>query len=114
MKTFALLLLLISGSVGAAETAPPDMALPSYDKQWNNKHNYLTGWVLHESRQPPLDIYFLGDSLTEFRPVLGKESWTKEFGKLRVLNCGVAGDTTQNILHRLTHGEFDRIAPKVV
>lgn len=113
MKTLALLVLLISGAQ-AADKLGPDVPLPGFDKPWGYKHNYLAGLVTRSSREGPLDIYFLGDSLTEFWPVVGKEVWQKEFGQLHVLNCGVSGDTTQNILYRITHGEFDRIAPKVV
>ncbi|HEV7404140.1 MAG TPA: GDSL-type esterase/lipase family protein [Chthoniobacteraceae bacterium] len=113
MKPGTLLLLLACGGAGAAEPGP-EVPLPSYDKKWLGKHNYLSGLVLHAGREAPPDIYFLGDSITEFWPILGKDVWKKEFGGMRVLNCGVAGDTTQNILYRITHGEFDHIAPKVV
>jgi len=61
-----------------------------------------------------MDIYFLGDSLTEYWPQVAKEHWEKEFGQFQVLNCGVAGDTVQNVLYRITHGEFDGIHPKVI
>lgn len=98
----------------SAEAPRSDLPVPSYDKHWFGKHNYLSSLVLKASQTPPLDIYFLGDSITEFWPVDGKPVWDAEFGKLRVLNCGVSGDTTQNILYRVTRGEFDRIAPKVV
>jgi beta-glucosidase len=69
--------------------------------------------VLQAGRKPPLDIYFLGDSITEFWPELGREVWQAEFGKLHVVNCGVAGDTTQNILYRITHGELEHVSPRV-
>ena len=78
------------------------------------KHRYLVSLVLQASRKPPLDAYFLGDSITEFWPELGKNVWQAEFGRMRVLNCGVSGDTTQNMLYRLTHGEFENVTPKVV
>ena len=84
------------------------------DKQWIGKHNYLASLVLQASRKPQLDIYFLGDSITEFWPELAKDVWTAEFGRMRVLNCGVSGDTTQNMLYRIIHGEFDHISPRVV
>jgi lysophospholipase L1-like esterase len=98
----------------AVADLPPDTPFPSNDKWWYNYHNYLTGLVTQASSKPRLDIYFLGDSITEFWPHLAKDVWDKEYGTLRVLNNGVRGDTTQNILYRITHGEFERIHPKVV
>lgn len=98
----------------AESTTKPSVAEERSEKQWHNKHNYLASLVRQASRKPPMDIFFLGDSLTEFWPEMGKSVWAAEFGKLSVLNCGVAGDTTQNILYRITHGELDGIAPKVI
>ena len=101
-------------SLPAAAGPSPDTPFPANDKWWSHYHVYLTGLVTQASSKPPLDIYFLGDSLTEFWPVIGKDVWETEFGHLHVLNNGVRGDTTQNILFRITHGEFERIHPKVV
>ncbi len=101
-------------SAFAADAPMPDVPQLSADKQWLGKHNYLVSLVTQASRKPPLDIYFLGDSITEFWPELGKDVWRAEFGSMRVLNCGVSGDTTQNMLYRITHGEFERISPRVV
>lgn len=91
-----------------------DRAEPRLDQVWLEKHNFLTRLVFAASQQPELDIYFLGDSITEWWPVLGREVWEAEFGTLRVLNCGLSGDTTQNILYRIENGGFERISPKVV
>lgn len=107
-------LLLLATSAFAAETLMPDVPQPCMDKQWLGKHNYLASLVTQASRKAPLDVYFLGDSITEFWPEIGKDVWRAEFGRMRVLNCGVSGDTTQNMLYRITHGEFEHISPKVV
>lgn len=114
MKLLAAILVLSAGIARTTEPPRPDVPMPCFDKQWFGKHNYLCSLVLKASRNPRLDVYFLGDSITEFWPFDGKEVWKAEFGKLQVLNCGVSGDTTQNILFRITHGELARIAPKVV
>lgn len=98
--------------VRGAEPAP-DVPFPCMEKDWILKHKYLSSLVLQASHREQLDVYFLGDSITEFWPYDGKAVWQAEFGKLRVLNCGVSGDKTQNILLRITQGEFDRISPKV-
>ncbi len=110
----SMLLASFVSSLIAADLSQPNVAAPCLDKRWFGKHNYLVSLVRQASQKPELDLYFLGDSITEFWPELGKDSWQREFGKLRVLNCGVSGDTTQNILYRIEHGEFDHITPKVV
>ncbi|MGC3989903.1 MAG: GDSL-type esterase/lipase family protein [Chthoniobacteraceae bacterium] len=107
-------LCLFANPIAAAETPRADISTPCLEKAWFNKHNYLVSLVSEAQRKPPLDIYFLGDSITEFWPALGTDVWKAEFGKMQVLNCGVAGDTTQNILYRITHGEFEHLTPKVI
>ncbi len=114
MRCFIALLPAVSLTTFAADPPKPDVPQACLEKHWLGMHNYLTGLVRQASQKPALDIYFLGDSITEFWPTHGKQVWADEFGKLRVLNCGVSGDTTQNILYRITQGEFDRISPKVV
>lgn len=109
----AIYLTLMNSSPGA-DAPRADVAVAAADKRWMSNHQFLASKVVQASRGPQLDVYFLGDSITEFWPELGRDSWQAEFGKLRVLNCGVSGDTTNNILYRIEHGEFDKIAPKVV
>jgi lysophospholipase L1-like esterase len=114
MKFFTTLLTAMAMTSFAADPLKPDVPQPCLEKHWLGMHNYLTGLVRQASQKPTLDIYFLGDSITEFWPAHGKQVWAEEFGKLRVLNCGVSGDTTQNILYRITQGGFERISPRVV
>jgi len=97
-----------------AELPRPDQPEPRLDESWLAKHKHRTRLVLEARDQPSLDIYFLGDSITEYWPEIAPDLWQAEFGQLRVLNCGVSGDVTQNIIYRLTQGEFEQISPKVV
>jgi lysophospholipase L1-like esterase len=67
------------------------------------------------------DIVMLGDSITHFwggEPVGGRrtgvEEWDRFFTGRRVVNLGYGWDRTENVLWRLTHGEFDGVTPKVV
>ncbi len=108
------LFLLLGAETFSAIPPNADIPQPCLDKAWLGKHHYLASLALRASRKPPLDLYFLGDSITEFWPQIAPQSWRAEFKTLHVLNCGVSGDTTQNILYRITHGEFDRLSPKVV
>lgn len=61
-----------------------------------------------------VDLLFLGDSLTEAWPETGKETWEKYFVGLKAASCGIGGDTTQNVIWRLTHGGLGVLRPRVV
>lgn len=58
------------------------------------------------------DVVFIGDSLTEFWTSTGKTSWSEQFAPLKCANCGIAGDRTENILHRIKSLDFRRAAPR--
>ena len=84
---------------------------------WAERHAACV--ALMKSRQP--DLVMLGDSITHFwggEPVGGRrtgvEVWDRFFAGRRVVNLGYGWDRTENVLWRLTHGEFDHVSPKVV
>ena len=84
---------------------------------WADRHAAAS--ALMKSRQP--DIVMLGDSITHFwggDPVGGRrtgvDEWDRFFSGRRVVNLGYGWDRTENVLWRLTHGEFDDVSPKVV
>ena len=41
------------------------------------------------------DVVFLGDSLTDFYPI-------EEFTDVKIVNRGIAGDTTSDVMHRVS------------
>jgi hypothetical protein len=59
----------------------------------------------------PVDFLLIGDSLVEMWP---QEAWTASFPDTTVLNLGVGGDTTQNVLWRLSKMPLTRIQPRRV
>lgn len=84
---------------------------------WTARHQAAT--ALMKERQP--EIVMLGDSITHFwggEPLGGRrtgaEVWDKFFAGRRVVNLGYGWDRTENVLWRLTHGEFDNVTPRVV
>ena len=84
---------------------------------WAERHAACV--ALDEERQP--EIVMLGDSITHFwggEPVGGRrtgaDEWDRFFAGRRVVNLGYGWDRTENVLWRLTHGEFDGVSPKVV
>jgi lysophospholipase L1-like esterase len=84
---------------------------------WAERHAACV--KLMKERQP--EIVMLGDSITHFwggEPVGGRrtgvEEWDRFFAGRSVVNLGYGWDRTENVLWRLTHGEFDGVTPKVV
>jgi lysophospholipase L1-like esterase len=82
---------------------------------WLKRHEEF----VEEARRGGIDLLFLGDSITDFwrenNPRRGgRPVWDREFAPLHAANFGIAGDRTQNVLWRITHGELDGISPKVV
>ena len=76
--------------------------------------------LLTKARSGRIDVYFLGDSITrrwgasdtQYRPLLA--NWKQNFSGWNAADFGWGGDTTQNILWRLAHGELDGVHPKVI
>jgi lysophospholipase L1-like esterase len=116
------------GDVAAREIPPAALRTPStlvpltqnrdwriYD--WAERHAACV--ELMKARQP--EIVMLGDSITHFwggEPVGGRrtgvDEWDRFFAGKRVVNLGYGWDRTENVLWRLTHGEFEHVNPKVV
>lgn len=61
-----------------------------------------------------VDLLFVGDSITEGWEWADGLEWKKHFALLGAANFGIGGDTTQNLLWRLDHGDVGVLKPKVV
>lgn len=73
-----------------------------------DKHNLL-GQFTHSH---PVDLLFVGDSITEWWLTEGLKIWNKDYQPRRAANIGIAGDTTQDVYWRLSHGEIDNLSPR--
>ncbi|MFN5624510.1 MAG: GDSL-type esterase/lipase family protein [Planctomyces sp.] len=69
---------------------------------------------LQETRAGGVQLAFLGDSITQGWEAAGRESWQRYFGEKRAVNYGFGGDSTQHVLWRLEHGEFDGLSPEAI
>jgi lysophospholipase L1-like esterase len=97
-----------SGPVGAGEGYPWQAAVRGDDPPWLATHEALAQSV--PGSHP--GVLFVGDSILFAWPSTGAASWSL-FAPWRPADIGVAGDTTQNVLWRIDHGEVARIDPKV-
>ncbi len=110
-------LLLLAGLALTAAAVPPAaqpisrMSLP----WWRARHEAK----LAEKQRGPVDLVFLGDSITQNWEHAGPPAWSdyqpvwqRFYGDRHALNLGFKGDATSHLLWRLEHGEIDGIAPK--
>ena len=81
------------------------------DLGWMERH----GKILVEIQQNPVDLVFLGDSITHGfeNPQSGNTVWKRDFAKWNPVNMGFGGDKTEHVLWRIDHGALDGISPKV-
>ena len=69
------------------------------------------------AKEGTAELLFMGDSITDFwrndnGPFAGKPVFDKHFGRWKVANFGIAGDTTQGVLYRLQNGEGEGFSPR--
>jgi len=68
-----------------------------------------------ERRKLPMDVLFLGDSITQGWTSKGAAVWKPLFeDPYHAADFGVSGDRTQHVLWRIQDGELDGIKPKAV
>ena len=79
----------------------------------NDRNHSRHEEFMKRKEQGPIGLLFLGDSITDFWPQRGPDSWAK-FAPYHPADFGVSGETTEDVLWRITHGELDDIHPKVV
>lgn len=108
--------LLLASSVSlawAADAWMPERRTIEYPwmsvARWNQMHDGF----LKRAKEGPVDVLFLGDSITEGWGGAGREVWAERYAKLNAANFGIGGDKTQQVLWRITEGaELEGIAPK--
>src|SRR5262249_38095719 len=95
---------------------PADQPSPRTDSNSQIAHAEL----LEKARKGGIDVYFEGDSITrrwgtsdpQYKSFL--DNWRQNFFGWNAADFGWGGDTTQNILWRLSNGELDNVNPKVI
>jgi lysophospholipase L1-like esterase len=100
----------------AAALEPADVAAPKLgsDGQLNSHFKKKHEEFLQRRTEGPIDLLFLGDSITEGWSGRGKAVWQSNYADLNAANFGIGGDRTQHVLWRIDNGELDGISPKVL
>jgi lysophospholipase L1-like esterase len=93
----------------AADKPAPKMKGNEPDPGFIKKHEAYVA----QAKKDNIDLYFIGDSITDFWATKGKDVWKKEFSGWKPGNFGISGDRTQHVLWRLENGELDGVKPKV-
>lgn len=62
----------------------------------------------------PVQVVFVGDSITQAWEDGGKDAWNKHIAPLGALNLGNSGDRTENVLYRLAQAPLTRLGAKHV
>jgi lysophospholipase L1-like esterase len=114
-STIAALALFLSGlSTRLAATEPFDQPKARLDPNSRLSHEQRLATL----KQGKIDLYFVGDSITrrwratDYPQFL--ENWNRNFRGWNAANFGWGGDTVQNILWRMQHGEIDGVEPRVI
>jgi len=69
---------------------------------------------LRRGHEAPIDLLFIGDSITEGWARRAPALWQQQYGRYRPANFGIGGDRVEHVLWRLDHGELEHIQPKVI
>jgi lysophospholipase L1-like esterase len=107
--------LLCSGLLLGGAASPDQPAARLQAPGWSGRHQDK----LTEIRRGPVDLIFLGDSITEEleknKPEWGDLTgvWRRHYGCHHAVNLGFSGDTTSNVLWRIENGEVDGIRPRL-
>jgi lysophospholipase L1-like esterase len=101
-------------SVGNRQESAPEIAQERRDANSRAAHEQL----IEKAKTGRIDVYFIGDSITrrwgatDYPQFLAH--WKESFHGWNAANFGWGGDTAENVLWRLQHGELDGVNPRVV
>ena len=83
---------------------------PALNPQHRQKHANNVARI----KEGPIDVMFMGDSITDGWRTTGKAVFEKYYGAMNVANFGIGGDTVQGVLYRLRDGEGQGYQPKAI
>lgn len=117
MRRRQLLLAPAAALLAAAERVPlAATPIARLETRWWRERHYEK---LAELRRGPVELIWLGDSITQDWELTGPPEWRdfapiwqRFYGDRHAVNLGFKGDSTAHLLWRMQHGELDAIQPK--
>jgi lysophospholipase L1-like esterase len=111
-----------TGPTAATRPAPvlrfeaPDVATPKVTRTGQPDAGFmrLHNQYVAQAKAGNIDLYMLGDSITDFWQHRHKANWDKSFAGWKAADFGISGDRTQHVLWRLQNGELEGVTPKVI
>jgi hypothetical protein len=93
--------------------APNSAIVPALAPFFRQKHQANVA----VAKEGKAELLLMGDSITDFwrnerGPFAGKKVLDEHFGRWKIANFGIAGDTTQGVLYRLLNGEGEGFSPR--
>ncbi|MDZ4835737.1 MAG: GDSL-type esterase/lipase family protein [Candidatus Melainabacteria bacterium] len=89
--------------------SPAEKSEAEVEKYYQKMHTR----IMKRVKGVPIDLLFIGDSITEHWLDDGKDIWAKEYGAWNPGNFGLSGDTTYGVLWRLKQNDITGLKPKV-
>jgi len=103
---------------GPAPKDKPDVAgqgfYANFPQAWMAMHGSNVARTKQGAEKKDIRVVFLGDSITQGWGGEGKDIFDARYAPLGAVNYGIGGDSTRQVLWRITHGEFDGITPVLV
>jgi len=108
-------LLLLAGCAAPGDTARPAAVTPCPNPGRADRIVELQQrGEAAAKQQPPAQLVFLGDSITEAWEHDGAATWARHYAPFGAVELGIGGDQTQHVLWRLREGHLDGLHPRVL
>lgn len=108
----------LSAALGADSMATNTAVIPvpRMDKlpQWTAVFQGRLHYAEKANAAAPAQVIFDGDSITDYFRSRGKEIWQIYETNYHAIDFGISGDSTENVLYRLEHGQAKGMHPKLI